>query len=84
MTVLPSSSNESGLGTASSSTATLVAGLEVALINLINSGKRQIGELLGGQQQRVFLGRSLAQQAEFLFFDEPFVGVDKKTEAIIF
>jgi len=56
MTVLPSSSNESGLGTASSSTATLVAGLEVALINLINSGKRQIGELLGGQQQRVFLG----------------------------
>jgi manganese/iron transport system ATP-binding protein len=46
--------------------------------------KRQIGELSGGQQQRVFLARSLAQQAELFFFDEPFVGVDKKTEAIIF
>ncbi len=45
---------------------------------------RQIGELSGGQQQRVFLARCLAQQAELFFFDEPFVGIDKKTEAIIF
>jgi len=45
---------------------------------------RQIGELSGGQQQRVFLAQSLAQEAELFFFDEPFVGVDKKTEAVIF
>ncbi len=44
---------------------------------------RQIGELSGGQQQRVFLARSLAQEAELFFFDEPFVGIDKKTEAIV-
>ncbi len=41
---------------------------------------RQIGELSGGQQQRVFIARTLCQQAEFLFLDEPFVGVDIKTE----
>lgn len=41
---------------------------------------RQIGELSGGQQQRVFIARALCQEAEFLFLDEPFVGVDIKTE----
>ncbi|HEY9633172.1 MAG TPA: metal ABC transporter ATP-binding protein [Coleofasciculaceae cyanobacterium] len=46
--------------------------------------QRQIGELSGGQQQRVFLARAIAQQAELFLFDEPFVGVDKKTEAILF
>jgi manganese/iron transport system ATP-binding protein len=45
---------------------------------------RPIGQLSGGQQQRVFLARSLAQEADIFFFDEPFVGVDRKTEYIIF
>jgi manganese/iron transport system ATP-binding protein len=45
---------------------------------------RPIGQLSGGQQQRVFLARSLAQEAEIFFFDEPFVGVDQKTESILF
>ena len=44
---------------------------------------RRIGELSGGQQQRVFLARALAQQADIFLFDEPFAGVDKKTEGII-
>ncbi|NJM90526.1 MAG: metal ABC transporter ATP-binding protein [Hydrococcus sp. RU_2_2] len=44
---------------------------------------RQIGELSGGQQQRVFLAQAIAQEADLFFFDEPFVGVDKRTEAII-
>jgi manganese/iron transport system ATP-binding protein len=44
---------------------------------------RRISELSGGQQQRVFLARSLAQQADLLFLDEPFAGVDKKTEDML-
>lgn len=44
---------------------------------------RQISELSGGQQQRVFLARALAQKAEVYFMDEPFQGVDVKTERAI-
>jgi manganese/iron transport system ATP-binding protein len=43
----------------------------------------RIGELSGGQQQRVFLARALAQQADLFLFDEPFTGIDKKTEAVM-
>lgn len=45
---------------------------------------RPIGALSGGQQQRVFLARALAQEADIFCFDEPFVGVDQKTETVIF
>jgi iron/zinc/copper transport system ATP-binding protein len=44
---------------------------------------RQIGELSGGQQQRVFIARALTQNADLFFLDEPFVGIDVKSEEII-
>jgi manganese/zinc/iron transport system ATP- binding protein len=44
---------------------------------------RQIGALSGGQQQRVFLGRALAQRGDVYLLDEPFVGVDARTESAI-
>jgi manganese/zinc/iron transport system ATP- binding protein len=43
--------------------------------------RRQIGRLSGGQRQRVFLARALAQQAEVLIMDEPFAGIDARTQA---
>lgn len=44
----------------------------------------QIRNLSGGQQQRIFLARALAQESDVYFLDEPFVGVDAKTEVAIF
>ena len=44
---------------------------------------RQIGQLSGGQRQRVFIARALAQQAPLMIMDEPFAGVDARTEADI-
>jgi manganese/iron transport system ATP-binding protein len=49
-------------------------------VNMTDYAKRQIGELSGGQKKRVFLARALAQDAEVILLDEPFTGVDVKTE----
>jgi len=45
--------------------------------------KRQIGSLSGGQLQRVFIARALAQDADVFLLDEPFVGIDMVSEELI-
>jgi manganese/zinc/iron transport system ATP- binding protein len=49
-------------------------------VGMAGFGKRQIGQLSGGQRQRVFLARALAQQAPVLVMDEPFAGIDARTQ----
>lgn len=52
-------------------------------VGMQDFSERQIAELSGGQQQRVFLARALAQNAEYFFLDEPFVGIDVASEEVI-
>ncbi|MCY6493646.1 MULTISPECIES: metal ABC transporter ATP-binding protein [Leptolyngbya] len=53
-------------------------------VGMMEFRDRAISDLSGGQQQRVFLARALAQQADVFCFDEPFVGIDQKTQTIMF
>ncbi|MEZ5078412.1 MAG: metal ABC transporter ATP-binding protein [Solirubrobacterales bacterium] len=50
---------------------------------LTELAQRQIGALSGGQRKRAFVARGLAQGADLLLLDEPFAGVDKRSEATI-
>jgi manganese/zinc/iron transport system ATP- binding protein len=52
-------------------------------VGLTEFAERQISQLSGGQQQRVFLARALAQDAQVCIMDEPFQGVDARTERAI-
>lgn len=52
-------------------------------VGMTDYRKRQIGELSGGQKKRVFLARALAQNSQVILLDEPFTGVDVKTEESI-
>ncbi len=56
----------------------------LADVGIADLSDKQIGEFSGGQQQRIFLARALAQGAEVLLLDEPVSGVDAPSQREIF
>jgi manganese transport system ATP-binding protein len=52
-------------------------------VELSEYAGRQIGQLSGGQKKRAFVARGIAQGATMMLLDEPFAGVDKRSEATI-
>ena len=43
----------------------------------------ELTDLSGGQRKRAFVARAIAQGARLLLLDEPFAGVDKRSEAML-
>jgi ABC-type Mn2+/Zn2+ transport system ATPase subunit len=56
----------------------------LASLGIADYAKRQIRELSGGEQQRVFLARALISKPQILILDEPTSGVDYNTREKIF
>lgn len=52
-------------------------------VGLLSLADRSLDELSGGQLQRAFIARALAQRAPLLLMDEPFSGVDAASEEAI-
>ena len=52
-------------------------------VDLLDLRNRPIGTLSGGQRKRTFLARAIAQRADVLLLDEPFNGVDVRTEQLM-
>ena len=52
-------------------------------LDLKSLKRKQISALSGGQLQRVLVARALMSKSQLYLFDEPFVGIDYKSEQLI-
>ena len=53
----------------------------IAAVGLTGFERRPIGTLSGGQMQRMFFARLVAQDARLILLDEPFAAIDARTSA---
>lgn len=60
-----------------------IAQIAMEQVDIVGLANKQISNLSGGQLQRVFIARALAQESDIFFLDEPFVGIDLMSEKII-
>jgi zinc transport system ATP-binding protein len=54
------------------------------LLGVGHLAERPLGELSGGQLQRVYLARGLVRKPELLVFDEPATGIDAPGETLLY
>lgn len=55
----------------------------IALASLRGLERRQFGQLSGGQKQRVFFALAICGNPDIIFLDEPTVGLDIETRALM-
>jgi len=53
------------------------------LVGMKELAHRQIAQLSGGQQQKLFIARALVQDPDIFLMDEPFTGIDMHSEKTI-
>lgn len=52
-------------------------------VGLAKQSRTRFGDLSGGQRQRVLIARALTAEAGLLLMDEPFTGLDSRSEALL-
>lgn len=52
----------------------------LSIVGMEEYKNRLIGNLSGGQQQKVFIARTLVSDPEIVFLDEPTVGIDTRSQ----